>query len=478
MVYGIVPVMGEELLLYNWINNHDPTDWRETNQEIMNGTVYSRYLDCLRLIANVKAKFIDAAIGGSNNWDLRYHFYRARYVIRDIKAIDSDIIVQAYVAEDITQAALNEATKERNAHDQGNVIPDWVWLAFPFNADGTPNNRRMPPDEVGFDPKRMVFPGTWNDISGHPNIKNTETQMWFYYLGCQYIDAGCESISFSQPQILNHYRPDSIDEDPSFATDPYYWNILFEKLRQHADQQPNVRFLLIAGDTMGMRDEATGRLAFDIHSYELRPCEYPYYPSVSLPPNGGLVYLSKESCKDTIPDTNLWGQSLGGISPSGWYCIENPVQAFFDNTEYETNHIWGTIHQPPSCCYLPYGWDELTWYAMQDEHTRNVWQKYACYATKCLDPNVYFSFPVRRRLTNLQVYFYANNNLHASLPDPFLEVPVTSSQWSPNPANNLIKYPDRQVMLAPANTNASYAFKTEDVIKLLIHEADSPNAPG
>jgi hypothetical protein len=117
-----------------------------------------------------------------------------------------------------------------------------------------------------------------------------------------------------------------------------------------------------------------------INFQESSPCTSTYQPSIfSLDANKGLH-----------------GRSLGGISPQGWSTTRNPYLVEFDNggvassvgCNYNTNQDW-----------LLWGWDEISWFALQPEIKRNEILKYAFYKTKCLDPNGHLEMPGMRGVT-------------------------------------------------------------------------------
>jgi len=445
-----------------WINDYT---FRDGHPDIMNGKAFARYNDCLRIIRETDARFIcEAAFvwDDMQSWEMDHHFFRTACMVRDIKAINPDIIVQASVNEYIDDPTISTCLIGQPDGTPDYQIPDWVWQAF---------GQTPPTQPRSFDRQSIRYPDANPDLQVNPNpnahhfigdiinniyvpdISQLETQMYYYYMGCRYIDAGCESLDFAQVELMNESEFDNLNDHRSKDEkkhDPKYWAIVFEKLRQYADSKPGIRFLLITGDTQGMRDDA-GRLAFDFHRSVLRPCEYPKYP---IPSNGGLVYLSKEAC---YPD-KVWGVSLGGISPSGWYCVHAPMLRNIDNTEREKNHPLGQLHDPPHCCYNPFGWDELTWFELQPLEIRNRWLKYAYAGVRCLDPSSHLMLPVKRGN-----YFASNDvTLYNDLP----------GFWDYDQDNVLRFYPNRNYVTA---TDRPAAFQQEDVIIQLM--GTGANAP-
>jgi hypothetical protein len=53
----------------------------------------------------------------------------------------------------------------------------------------------------------MLYPNgkhrnRWHKGASVPDISQTETQMWFYYLAARYIDLGVEAIHFGQVELM------------------------------------------------------------------------------------------------------------------------------------------------------------------------------------------------------------------------------------------------------------------------------------
>ncbi len=345
------------------------------------GTLFARYQDVLRLIGAVRPRLITDAVTQWGAWDWPVHLDRCRMTVRDIKAIDSAIVVQA---------SLNEYADASTAGAMG-TIPPWVWEAF-----GLEDEHR------GFDIRRMMFadwqrqgkngtPQRWWDYVGLkdglpiavvPDIRTREAQMWFYYQARLFIDMGCESLSFSQVELMNDN-----------SLDPKHWNIVFEKLRAYADGRPDIRYLLITGHTTGMADDA-GNLAFDFHCGPTRPSE----TGLAVDAAGGDCDIIANSCGWGPAGGKLYNRSLGGRAPSGWTCESLPGLVFIDNAANSGPPAgWGTPAGTGTC--NQYHFDEITWFALQDEAYRNAWLKYAAGRVRRLDKNLYFAPPVKRALS-------------------------------------------------------------------------------
>jgi hypothetical protein len=82
-------------------------------------------------------------------------------------------------------------------------------------------------------------------------------------------------------------------------------------------------------------------------------------------------------------------KSRGGVSPSGWSCEHLPYLVEFDN--------FGRSNPgKPSKSPFIWGWDEITWFALQPEAQRNQWLRYAWKWVKQTDPNGQLQMPGSR----------------------------------------------------------------------------------
>ena len=386
-------------------------DFGDNDPDITNGKLFERYTDLLRLVSNVKPKFIGDALANWGIWDWQPYWNRSATTVYDLKKIDPQIIVQA---------SPNEYMTEEMASIAGE-IPQWVWDAF-----GLVNEYR------NFNIQNMKF-ADWQSNSSHwwdyvglnasglpkgivPDISRLESQLWFYYIGRKYIDIGCESLNFSQAVLMNNS-----------STNPVNWNIVFGKLREYArTQDPNkIRYLLIAGHGKGMKD-ASNHLAFDFvegpsRTSELAPVPLPAFPgregphmNIPLFPTGGCASLKKNIC----PGDEVYDQTMGGINPSGWTTEKSYGMIFLDNFGIEAGSLpsqYGTPHSPPANCYSPYRWDEQTWFALNNKAYRDDWLKYAWYQVKFLDPWLSFSPPVKR-VISIGNAVWAPNSYYANTP--------------------------------------------------------------
>lgn len=336
-------------------------------QDIQNGKMFVRYQVLLDFVRRSGAKFITDACTSWTPYDWPIYLNRCRNVVNDIKNIDPTIIVQAGLNENANIFCV----------DQIGYIPDWVFVAF-----------NLPVENRKFNVNLMTTQNLTNVEQFVPDIRLQETQLYFYYQARMFIDMGCECLTFSQVGLMNNPQSPTTDPNALANTDPTHWNKVFSKLRSYANTKANIRFLLITGHTRGMRDQ-NGVLAFDFNSSPIRPSEL----DAQLTPGKKFAEILYEGCPEYAP----YGHSLSGITPSGWYTSEAPMEIFIDNYGNNPNYaLWG-LPQGGSCA--SYNYDEISWFTLQPELYKNDWLKYAFYKIKNISKNTYFSLPVKRDIS-------------------------------------------------------------------------------
>ncbi len=141
---------------------------------------------------NIRAKFVGRAIyrwGGENLLNDPRFWYSPHTIMSDLHAHDQDIIFQGCLFEIIT-----EEVEKVN-------VPEWV-----FHAYGLPVESR------NFSYKAMLnqqgkFVDHWRKGSSAPDISERETQLWFYFLACSYINVGCEAFHLGQVELIGMNDP-------------------------------------------------------------------------------------------------------------------------------------------------------------------------------------------------------------------------------------------------------------------------------
>jgi hypothetical protein len=147
--------------------------------------------DDIRMLRSIGAKYVARSIclwGGEAN--LLSNFERAKQQLPQVHAADPEMVLEACIFEIVTT-------------DVEQVpVPDWA-----FTALGLPVEKR------NFRYDAILYPlpqrkRAWGRNGGVPDVSQTETQLWFYFLAKSYVDLGFEGIHWGQMEIMNHNDPD------------------------------------------------------------------------------------------------------------------------------------------------------------------------------------------------------------------------------------------------------------------------------
>lgn len=311
--------------------------------------------DDVRMILNIGAKFIGRATymwGAESKIEEPSFLEGVSQMTSRMHDLDSDIILQAAIFEIITS-------------DVNNVeIPKWVFDEFKLEYESRNFNYQ---DMINLN---GTFVNHWGFEASVPDISRLETKMWFFYLSKRYIDAGIEAIHFGQVELMAME-----DVNSSFVN----WREIFNRVRNYAMENSPRGIVLLDGHVPSGGLVADGNLLLDFHSFPLRARETPEVPQEAILEKGHL---------DAI-----YGNSRGGLTPSGWETDHLPYLVEFDNfgvsdfvgqANINSNFIWG--------------YDEITWYALQPELYRNQWLEYAWDWIRDVDPSGFLQMPGNRKV--------------------------------------------------------------------------------
>ena len=318
--------------------------------------------DDIRMILNIGAKFVGRALyrwsEESQLADPAFLEY-ARRLIERMHASDPEIIFQGCLFEHVSA-------------DAGNLkIPAWVFKAF-----GNPVEDRCfrvadmirradPQDGI------LMRSGGQDGASrgGTPMIHNLETRYWFYYLAKSYIDVGCEAFHLGQVELIGRDDPDK----------SHYAGFL-QKIRDYAKKHARRHYILLDGHTPRGGFVKDGVSLLDFNSFPLRIKE------VVEKPMQGILEVGHND--------GIYLKSQGATSPSGWKAESMPYLVEFDNFG-----ISRTAGQPNVSDHFCWGYDDITWFAIQDESYRNQWLRYAFDWLRKTDPNGHLQFCVIRMIS-------------------------------------------------------------------------------
>ncbi|MCQ6559247.1 hypothetical protein [Paenibacillus mendelii] len=320
----------------------------------------------LRFIENTGAKLIGrAAMIWANFEDDETMFANAGQMAEAVHAQDPEIILQAAIFE-TTAESVNDIP-----------IPAWVFEEY-----------GLPPEKRNFNYEAMLYPDgryldNWGAGKSVPDITSPETQLFFFYRAKRFIDLGYESIHFGQVKLMG-------EEDSSYAN----WNRLLKRVRKYAAEHGRRHNVLLDAHVNEVYDDSLGnsssdsnppvkRLSFDFVGYPARIKPLPRFPQET---KLEMNYIDA-----------IYGKTIGGISPQGWETSHTPYLIEMDNYG-GTNGMPGT-NQP----FWPWGYDEIAWFAHQNDAYRRSWLAYAYDWIQANDPNGHIQMPAYRTLGNAPV---------------------------------------------------------------------------
>lgn len=280
---------------------------------------------------------------------------------RRMHAVAPDVMLQAAVLE-----AVNRSVDEI-------PIPGWV-----FDEFGLPRQQR------NFSYEAMLFPdGTfvnqWGPDASVPDIRQRETQMWYFYRSARYVNAGVEVMHYGQVELIGG---EDTNHD-AFAG-------FLARIRRYGLARARRHLVLATGHTHGLiRDDDS--LLLDYHSYPVRPDEQHGGPDHgSTQP--AVLRLGKDQQMGSL--NAIYGQSSGGRTPSGWTTPSLTYSVDVDNY----GGVGPNPGQPDLTSIWTWGYDEIAWFAHQPSDYRNYWLSYAFSWIRGNDPVGWLAMPGRRTL--------------------------------------------------------------------------------
>ena len=311
--------------------------------------------DDIRMLINIGAKYIGRSIyrwsEESKFNDPEFLAYAKRLIER-MHQLDPEIVFQACLFESVSP-------------DVNNLpIPAWVFEAFDLPAE----QRNFRASEMTKRPNNAAAP-----MGGRcPLVNNLETKFWFYFLGKSYIDIGIEAFHLGQVEHIGRDDPDKSN----------YKEIL-DMIRAYAKKNARRHYVLLDGHTPNHGFIKDGVSLLDFNSFPLRIKE------VLDKPMEGMLEVGYSD--------GLFQKSLGAISPSGWKAESMPYLVEFDNFGMRRNPPPGEANLNDPYCW---GYDDITWFALQPEEYRNKWLWYAFDWIRETDPNGHLQICVIRMISH------------------------------------------------------------------------------
>lgn len=344
------------------------------------------HADDVRMAKDMGAKFLGRALyrwGGESRLNDPDFWDSARSIAEDIHAHDPEVIIQGCLFEVITP-------------DVNNVpIPAYVFEAF-----------NIPVEKRNFSYEGMLaengkFVNHWGN-SSVPDISRIETKLWFYYLASQYIDIGCEAFHLGQIEMIGMN-----DKDLS------HWSELIGKIRGYAALNSRRHWVVLDAHTPSGGIVKDGVSLIDFNSFPLRIKEIPGQPMRAELSMGHL--------------DGIYGRSKGCKTPSGWECDHLPFLVEFDN--YGISRTPGVADLSS---HFVWGYDEISWFALQNEDYRNEWLRYAYGWIKENDANGHLEMPGSRMITcpNESMGSYRANRRSDSCPVGYSQEETIKEIWN------------------------------------------------
>jgi len=312
--------------------------------------------DDIRMLQNIGVKFVGRAVyrwsEESKLNDPEFLAYAKRLIDR-MHAFDPEIIFQACMFESVS-------------NDVNNLpIPAWVFEAFD-----------LPVEKRNFNAAEMtkrIYTNSVAPMGGRcPMVHNLETKLWFYFLARSYIDIGIEAFHLGQVELIGRDDPDKT----------HYKEIL-DKIRDYAKKNARRHYVLLDGHTPNHGFIKDGVSLLDFNSFPLRIKE--------------VVDKPMEGMLEVGHSDGLFRKSKGAISPSGWEAESMPYLVEFDNFGIRRNPPAGEANIDDHFCW---GYDDITWFSLQDEDYRNKWLWYAFDWIRETDPNGHLQICVIRMISH------------------------------------------------------------------------------
>ncbi len=347
--------------------------------------------DNIRMLKRIGAMYIGRSIclwGGEAN--LLANFERARQQMPLVRAISPDAIFEACIFEIVTTQV------------EQVPVPDWAFTAF-----------GLPVEQRNFRYEAILYPlpqrhRSWGRNAGVPDVSQTETQLWFYFLAKSYIDLGFEGIHWGQMEIMDN-------NDPNLD----HYARVFDLVRSYAAQHARRGMVLCNAHVPSGGLLRDGQLLLDFHAFPLRVKEVPDHPQEGILEVGYVdsIYL----------------RSKGGQTFSGWSCEHLPYLVELDNwgvSKYPGQSRQTAGRQVPGAFWI-WGYDEISWFANQSRAYRARWLRYAWNWLRTTDPNGHLEMPGARTETSPLNHrrWYEANDPSPAVPDGLGDEDAIRAIW-------------------------------------------------
>ncbi|WP_205678852.1 hypothetical protein [Aquisphaera insulae] len=342
--------------------------------------------DNIRMLRETGAKFIGRALClWGNEANLMGNLERARSQVPKVLAADPEMVLQGCIFEIVTTQVDRVP------------VPDWAFAAFGRAAEA----RNFRYADMLFADGR--FADHWRRGESVPDVSRPETKLYFYFLARSFLDAGLEALHLGQVELMD--RNDSKHD---------HYAELLGKIRAYAAAHSRRHLVLCDAHVPSGGLVRDGRLLLDSHAFPLRIKEVPAKPRDGVLEVGFI--------------DSLYGRSKGGITPSGWECEHLPYLGEIDN--------WGVSNhpgEPGQGGVWVWGYDEITWFALQPAEYRSLWLQYAWDWLRHADPAAHLQMPGSRTLSpgrGRAPHWYYANRPSAAVPEGFGDERAIRAIWA------------------------------------------------
>jgi len=129
----------------------------------------------------------------------------------------------------------------------------------------------------------------------------------------------------------------------------------------------------------------------------------------------------------------IYNRSKGGKTFSGWSCEHLPYIVELDN--YGRSKHPGQPNQSGNFLWI-WGYDEITWFALQPAEYRAKWLQYAWDWVRKTDPNGYLEMPGGRTTSSDELHWYFANNPSGTVPTGRGDEGAIKAVWAKDARGN------------------------------------------
>lgn len=280
-------------------------------------------------------------------------------------------------------------------------IPRFVFDAFD-----------LPAEERCFDNTQMMYENgfgrdRWGEDFHVPDITRLETQMFFYYRACRYIDMGIEGLHLGQTGLMGK-------NDEGNAC----WERVIRLVRAYAVKHAPRHYVIINSHGGNKFVDRNGVAMTDFIASPSRIEVATARPATDGHPQLVDIFPGRDwSCGDNYTP---YLKKRIGKSPSGWETERYPYLVEFDN--------WGIQdcdHSDPS--KFIWGYDEISWFSNQPDEERRAFLKHLNDRVLSFADNGFLAMPGRRI-----AYLDGGQRLDAYSVTAFDDVETIASIWDSN----------------------------------------------